>query len=128
MTGGHYGHESVDTYAARRRANEASKAWAVNDHGKWTTDDDDVLMEYWILVPPSERDEVEVSKALGRTIESCRVRCEHVRKARGISNVVVEQRRTVVEVKGWLVGYCFGCGRLTDVFSDGVTSKCEDCR
>lgn len=120
--------EVVDVYAARRRANDESMAWAINQHQPWSSDDDDVLVEYWVTTPPSIRDEVDISQALGRSIEACRCRCEIIRKRLGLGGTVVTRTVKVEVTKGWLVGYCFACGRLTDVYSDGHVSQCEDCK
>lgn len=88
------GEQFVDKYARRRELNEASRFWAVRNNEAWTADDDDILLEYWIKVDPSQRSEVEVSQAVGRTIESCRVRCEIIRKRLGLS--IIEVKRTVI--------------------------------
>lgn len=87
--------EEVDRYAARRRINEQSKAWALRDKAVWTPDEDEFLVSEWIQMPAGERDEVTISKILERTIEACRVRCEHLRKRLGIS---ITCTRTTVSV------------------------------
>lgn len=122
--------EVVDAYRQRKRRNDESKAWATRDGDLWTDGEEEILLQYWIDVHPDDRDERAISQLLERTIEACRVRCEAIRAAHGLSNVRMTQTTITVTkvVKGWLVGYCFGCGRLTDVFSDGNVSRCEDCK
>lgn len=74
----------VDHYAERKRRNEASQAWATRSREEWTEDEDAFLISEWIHVDASDRDEVTVSRCLERTIEACRVRCEHLRVRLGI--------------------------------------------
>jgi hypothetical protein len=44
--------------------------------------DEKYLTEHWIDVPCDDRQEVDVARKLGRTIESCRVRAEIIRGVR----------------------------------------------
>lgn len=90
----------VDNYAARRQANAESRSWATRDREPWTEDEKDFLVEFWIDLDPSERDEVTVSKCLERTIESCRVQCEKIRKERGWSRVTFKQTTTEITYIG----------------------------
>lgn len=85
----------VNEYAHRQRLNNMSKEWAHRDGKSWTPDEDAFLVEFWIDVESEDRDEITVSQCLERTIESCRVRCEKIRKARGWSVVQVTQTTTV---------------------------------
>jgi hypothetical protein len=118
-----------DYYVGRQPRNERSKAWAKRDNQPWTNDEDEFLISEWINVNPEDRDEIAVSQILERTIEACRVRCEHIRK-RGSTKVTVTQTTTVTVVRtsGWMVGACSSCGNLGDVYSNGTTSLCENCR
>lgn len=85
----------VDKYAHRQELNRASRSWAKRDGEAWTADEDAFLHEFWIDVEARDRDEVTVSQALERTIEACRVRCEHIRKALGIQTCTRVVRITV---------------------------------
>lgn len=76
----------VDPYAERRRRNIASRAWATNRRMPWSSDDDQYLIEHWIDTTVAKRNEEAVSKYLKRTIESCRMRAENIRKDRGWSD------------------------------------------
>lgn len=89
----------VDTYQGRKRRNEESKTWARRDGQPWTKHDEDVLIAQWIDMPPEKRDERAVSRVLERTIEACRVRCEHIRARLG-TNVVMERHRTTTTYIG----------------------------
>lgn len=84
----------VDTYAERKRRNDVSKSWAKRDGAAWEQVEDDLLLEEWIYKSPSERDEETVSRVLERTIEACRVRCEHIRRKLGISVVAYKETET----------------------------------
>lgn len=70
--------------------NIRSRKWAKRDRKPWEPIEDDVITELWIYVPASERDEIGISKLLERTIESCRVRAEHLRKDLGIDSPIVK--------------------------------------
>lgn len=63
-----------ERYELRRRANERSRAYAHRDNQPWTTEDDEILLEFWVKPGSRERDEAEVARAVQRTIESCRNR------------------------------------------------------
>lgn len=97
------GDRVVDPYRERRRRNEESKAWADHDGEPWSQDEDDFLIAEWIDIPSAARDERTISQVLGRTIEACRVRCEHIRAQYGISNrrtVEIKMTTTTVEYRG----------------------------
>lgn len=87
------GDKVTDKYEERKRRNDESKSWAKRDGEPWTRAEEEVLIEYWIDMPPEVRDERTVSQVLERTIESCRARCEHVRARLGI-NMVIEKKVT----------------------------------
>jgi hypothetical protein len=89
---------STDYSYHRRVINERSKTWANRDGETWTRDEDDFLVEFWIDVQPTDRDEITVSQCLGRTTESCRVRCEKIRKERGWQMKFTQT--TTVEYRG----------------------------
>lgn len=93
--------EVVDTYRQRKRRNEASKAWAKRDGEPWTEEEQDFLLNEWILIDPSDRDEVTVSQILERTIEACRVRCEIIRARLGMK---VRETTTTVTTKTVYIG------------------------
>lgn len=86
----------VNEYQERKRRNDASKRWATRDGKQWTDDEDDFLVEFWIDVHPQGRDEITVSQCLQRTIESCRVRCEKIRKERGWQVVATTTTTTTI--------------------------------
>ena len=93
-------HDSVvDNYRERRRRNQESKRWAFKDGQPWTEDDDMFLLEFWIDVQAQDRDEVTVSQCLERTIESCRVRCEHIRKRLDIQHYTRVETKTTLTVE-----------------------------
>lgn len=74
----------IDPYKERREANQRSASWARKRYQPWSEDDDAFLLAEWIDVPGPKRDEVLISQLLERTIESCRNRCEIIRKRLGI--------------------------------------------
>ena len=63
----------------RRKMNEQSKAWAVEQKRRWLPMDDAVILSEWVLVPAEGRDEMAIAKRLGRTLFSCQGRAEHLR-------------------------------------------------
>jgi hypothetical protein len=109
-------------YAERQARNEESKSWAEHDREPWSADEYEQLTEYW---DGSEETLTEIARLLGRTIEACRERYYKLLKAEGQGHVTIITRTVT---RGWLIGYCFECGRHGDVYSDGVKAKCEDCR
>lgn len=76
--------EQVNVYAMRKRRNDESRSWATRNTEPWTDEEEQFLLDEWILVPVAARDEVVISQIVERTIESCRVRCEKIRKRLGI--------------------------------------------
>lgn len=110
------------SYAERQAANEESKAWAEHDREPWSSEEQEQLVEYW---DGSEETLVEIARLLGRTIEACRERYYKTLKSEGQNKVT---RSVKIVTRGWLVGFCFNCGRHGDVYSDGVKAMCEDCR
>jgi hypothetical protein len=99
-------------WAHRKAMNDASKRWAKRDGQPWHDHEDEFLIEYWIDVAAKDRDEVTVSQCLERTIEACRVRCEHIRKRMGWSITVTQVMTTVYigahdddEDKWWETSY-----------------------
>ncbi len=108
--------------AERLRRNAESKEHAEHDGEPWSSDELEQLHGYW---DGTEDTLAEIAELLGRTIEACRQRYYETRRG----HIRVQRTITVTEtVKGWLVGYCFNCGRFTDVYSDGTVSRCDDCR
>lgn len=75
----------VDPYAERRRRNEESKSWAKRNGEPWSDDEERLLIDEWIDMPPVKRDERTISQILERTIEACRVRCEIIRARQGLT-------------------------------------------
>lgn len=85
----------------RRRLNELSKGWAKRDGEPWSADEEDLLITDWIPFQPDERDEITISQVLERTIESCRVRCEIIRRRLGMQYTVrATTTTTTVEYRG----------------------------
>lgn len=68
----------------RQVPNEMSKRSATHNREPWSQDDDEMLLEFWLLVTPCTRDEADIAAALGRTIEACRNRAHHLRVVFGI--------------------------------------------
>lgn len=87
---------SSPDWARRKTANDISKSWAQRDGEPWSSDEDDLLLTDWIGVAASDRDEVTISQILERTIEACRVRCEHIRRRLGIQVFEVTSTTTTV--------------------------------
>ncbi len=107
--------------STRLQRNLESKAWAEHDGEPWSGDELDVLM----LWQGGEDELATLSELLGRTIEACRQRFYEARRG----HIRVRTTVTVTEtVTGWLVGFCFSCGKFTDVYSDGTVSRCDECR
>jgi hypothetical protein len=79
------GDRHVDQYAERKRRNVESRKWAHRDGEPWTEVEEELLLTDWVLLDPAQRDERLVSQVLERTIEACRVRCEHIRARLGIT-------------------------------------------
>lgn len=103
----------------RLRRNAESKEHAEHDGEPWSGDELDIL-RLW----SGDEDELAVTaELLGRTIEACRQRFYEARRGH-----VRVKREVTVTVTGWLVGFCFVCGKFGDVFSDGTVSRCEDCK
>jgi hypothetical protein len=71
------GHEEYD--AMRRRMNEQSQVWAVEQKKHWRPEDDEVILNEWVLVDPRHRDEMGIAKRLARTLFACQGRAEHLR-------------------------------------------------
>lgn len=103
----------------RLARNDESRTYAEHHAEPWSGDEIDFLMTW----EGGEEDLAALAELLGRTIEACRQRFYEVR--RGHVRVSVTQ---VTVVTGWLVGYCFECGRFTDVYNNGIVSLCEDHR
>lgn len=108
------------SHEERLRRNSASKRHAEHDGEPWSQDELDQLFGFW---DGTEDTLTEIAELLGRTIEACRERYYKARRG----HVRVETT-TIQVTKGWLVGYCFECGKFTDVYSDGSTARCEDCK
>lgn len=106
-------------YEERARRNDESRAKAGHHAEPWSSDEIDLLLEW----DGSEEELATVAELLERTIEACRQRFYEARRGH-----VVVRRTTVTVVTGWLVGYCFECGRFGDVYSNGSVSLCEDCK
>lgn len=105
----------------RLRRNAESKWVAENDGQPWSAEEIEELHAYW---DGSEEMLFEIAELLGRTIEACRQRYYETRGHVKITRTTT----TKVVTRGWLVGYCFTCGKFGDVFSDGTVSLCEDCK
>jgi len=110
-------------YEERAARNDESRTKASQHAEPWTGEELDFLLTEWN--DGSEETLAIVAEILGRTIEACRQRFYEGR--RGHIRVRTETTVTTV-VRGWLVGYCFECGRFGDVYSDGNVSRCEDCQ
>ena len=68
--------------AARRRLNERSVQWATRRKAQWTPEEDEVILNEWVLVDPSQRGddyEMALAKRLSRTLFACQGRAEHLR-------------------------------------------------
>lgn len=65
-------------YEERQARNEMSRQYATRDGQPWTTEDDEMLLEFWVKPGPQKRDELEVARSIGRTIEACRNRVHHL--------------------------------------------------
>jgi hypothetical protein len=72
-------------YIARKTANERSQSWAKRTKKRWTPYDEAYILDQWVFKAHDSRDEEAVSRHLERTIESCRMEAEHLRKVLGIS-------------------------------------------
>lgn len=77
--------------SGRHEANERSREFAHRDRQPWTDEDDEFIDAFWIQVGPQHREEAEVAKALGRTIEACRMRAHHLINPEGIRFVVYKK-------------------------------------
>jgi len=108
-------------YEERARRNDESRTKAGHHAEPWSSDEIEILLTW----DGSEAELLEMAELLERTIEACRQRFYEAR--RGHLRVRTESV-TVTVVTGWLVGYCFECGRFGDVYSNGTVSLCEDCR
>ena len=62
-----------DRYEERQAANDRSRAFARRDGETWTDQEDMILMTDWVGLA-GKRDEAQIAKDLGRTIEACRNR------------------------------------------------------
>lgn len=109
----------MPSYEERLKRNDESRSKAEHHAEPWSADELEVLM----LWSGSEDELVALAEMVGRTIEACRQKFYMARRGH-----IKIQTTTVTVTRGWLVGYCFVCGAFTDVFSDGVTAKCEECR
>jgi hypothetical protein len=90
-------------YEERQARNEKSRRFATRDRQPWTAEDDDVLLEFWVKPGSKGRDEPEVARALGRTIESCRNRVHYlVGEDLGRTYVKVEETTTVTRTVTWV--------------------------
>jgi hypothetical protein len=105
----------------RLRRNAESKETAEHDGEPWSSEELEQLIGYW---DGTEETLAEIAELLGRTIEACRQRFYETQRI-GYRVTVVE---TTTTVRGWLVGFCFRCGRFGDVYSDSELTRCEDCR
>lgn len=111
-------------WGERQQRNEESRAWAEHDREPWSAEEVEQLLGFW---DGTEETLWEIAELLGRTIEACRQRYYDTiagRKGGSRGHTIT----ITVEVKGWLVGYCFNCGRHTDVYSDGSVALCDECR
>lgn len=106
-------------YEDRQRRNDESRNKAEAHKEPWSAEEAELLAEW----DGTEEELATIAELCGRTIEACRQRFYSQRRGHVVTHTV-----TVEVTTGWLVGYCFECGRFTDVYSNGTVSRCEDCR
>lgn len=106
-------------YEERQARNDESRNRAEHHAEPWTSEE----LEFLLLWEGSEEDLAVIAELLGRTIEAARQRFYLGRRGHRVVEVT-----QVTVIRGWLVGYCFECGKFGDVHSDGTVSLCEDCR
>lgn len=106
-------------WADRQRRNDESRNRAEAHREPWSEEEAGLLADW----DGTEAELEVIAELLGRTIEACRQRYYVQRRGHAVTHTVTFQVTT-----GWLVGYCFECGRFTDVYSNGTVSLCEDCR
>lgn len=97
--------------------NDMSRNTARHHTEPWTAEETDLLRECW---DGTEETLIEISEALGRTIEACRQKYYYPGGQ--------PKNKTTQHVSGWLIGFCTHCGKFTDVFCSGITQECEDCK
>jgi hypothetical protein len=64
---------------ARRRLNEKTAARATRRRVAWTPQEDEVILNEWVLVDPEDRQEFDIAIRLSRTLFACQGRAEHLR-------------------------------------------------
>jgi hypothetical protein len=109
-------------YGERAEANDKSRNKAKHHAEQWSADELEQLMSYW---DGTEETLADIAEMLGRTIEACRQRYYLGRRGHLAVEITKAEPLTV---RGWLVGFCFECGRFGDVYSDGLAARCEECR
>jgi ferric-dicitrate binding protein FerR (iron transport regulator) len=71
--------DTVNRDVRRRRMNEQSMEWATRSKIPWTDEEEMIILNDWVLVDPSHRDELEISKRLQRSLFACQARAEALR-------------------------------------------------
>lgn len=107
-------------HEARQQQNDLSRNKAKHHREPWSEEEHEFLNTFW------DQDNVEgslleISEALGRTVEACRQRYY-------CPNGISEPRSEPKHQSGWLIGFCQDCGRFTDVLCSGLSQRCEDCQ
>lgn len=111
-------------YEERAGRNDESRNVAKHHTEPWSADETEQLLGFW---DGSEETLAEIAEILGRTIEACRQR--YYISRRGYLALDIEKSESgMMTITGWLVGFCFHCGRFGDVYSDGLAASCEECR
>lgn len=105
-------------YEERQAANDRSRQYAHRDGQSWTDTDDAVILQQWVYPGPEKRDEAQVAKDLGRTIEACRIRA-HI--LRGIHTGARYNKQPEDGVRPAVI--CTGC--WLEMPASGVCPNCE---
>lgn len=102
----------------RQELNGASHRWAHRNKEPWTAAEDEVILDYWVLVSKPERDERGVSELVERTVEACRERARKIRRELDLSSprsAPISSTTTTVTVttttiyRGWKESDGDGC-------------------
>lgn len=94
---------------ARLLLNRDSQVHAHSSFEEWSPEDEEFLREFWCETDPKVRNELEIARALGRSLLACQVKASQVRNNRTTSHYCKTTRTitttTVTEVyRGWMEG------------------------
>jgi len=105
------------TYQNRQVLNDMSRNAASHHAEPWASEEIELLRGRW---DGTEDTLIEISEALGRTIEACRQKYYYPGGQ--------PRDKATRHVNGWMIGFCVECGKFGDVFCTGLTQECEDCK